>query len=216
MWKVPAGIPGPGGVRRILYGEPAGEGTYRRFDETVPCLIDVAAGSVIFYGGIAEHGPYPDPAGSDAAVATLVIQDAEMSSWLHIDPDTCEEEFRGTSSPAADALFDQIMASIRRVDGVAAGGARAPVVTPLDSVTLRYDRLDITGAATAPGSYAFLHTAGDAASAIENFSHSAWGSVELRVHPTDASGTSRAAFYDTVRGGRYGRLPEIDCGARSR
>ena len=97
-------------MRRILYGEPAGEGTYR-LEETVQCLIDVPAGSVIFYGGIAEHGP--DPAGSDAAVATVVIQDAEMSSWLHIDPDTCEEDFRGTKSPEADALFDQIMASIR-------------------------------------------------------------------------------------------------------
>ena len=67
--------------------------------------------------------------------------------------------------------------------------------------TLRYNLLDTTGAATAPGSYAFLMTAGDAASAIDNFSHSAWGSVELRVHPTDASGTSRAAFYDTVQVG---------------
>ena len=198
VWKVPAGIPGPGGVRRLLYGEPAGEGTYR-FDETVPCLIDVAAGSVIFYGGIAEHGP--DPAGSDAAVATLVIQDAEMSSWLHIDPDTCAEEFRGTSSPEADALFDQIMASIRRVDGVAAGGARAPVATPPEPVTLRYNLLDTTGAATTAGSYAFLKTAGDAASAIENFGNLPLWGVELRVHPTDASGASRAGFYDTVQVG---------------
>ena len=67
--------------------------------------------------------------------------------------------------------------------------------------TLRYDTLDITGAATTPGSYAFLKTAGDAASAIGNFSASAYGSVELRVHLTDASGTSRATFYDTVQVG---------------
>ena len=187
VWKVPAGIPGPGGVRRILYGEPAGEGTYR-FDETVPCLIDVAAGSVIFYGGIAEHGP--DPAGSDAAVATLVIQDAEMSSWLHIDPDTCEEEFRGTSSPEADALFDQIMASIRRTGGPS---------TPPEPVTLRYNLLDITGAATAPGSYAFLEVAGATSSAIDYFDYGYSGVVELRIHPIDADGISRAAFYDTVR-----------------
>ena len=110
VWGVSPGITGPDGVRRLLSGEPAGAGTYR-LEETVQCLIDVPAGSVIFYGGIAEHGP--DPAGSDAAVATVVIQDAEMSSWLHIDPDTCEEDFRGTKSPEADALFDQIMASIR-------------------------------------------------------------------------------------------------------
>ena len=65
--------------------------------------------------------------------------------------------------------------------------------------TLRYDTLDITGAATTPGSYAFLETAGDAASAIGNFGYWALGTVELRIDPTDASGASRAAFYDTVQ-----------------
>ena len=214
VWNPPAGSPAPDGVRLLLYGEPIGEGTYR-LEETVPCLIDVPAGSVIFYGGIAEHGP--DPAGSDAAVATVLIEDAPMSSsGLHIDPDTCEEDFRVTSSPEADALFDQIMASIRRVDGVAVGGARAPVTTPPEPVTLRYDRLDITGAATAPGSYAFLKTAGDAATAIGNFGYSARGSVELRIHPADASGASRAAVYDTVKVGDsfdY-RTNGVDCGFR--
>ena len=66
---------------------------------------------------------------------------------------------------------------------------------------LRYDTLDITGAAATPGSYAFLNTAGDASTAIGNFGYSADASVELRIHPSDASGTSRAAFYDTVRVG---------------
>ena len=65
--------------------------------------------------------------------------------------------------------------------------------------TLRYDTLDITGAASTPGSYAFLKTAGDASSAIGNFSDSSLHTVELRVHPTDASGASRADFYDTVQ-----------------
>ena len=50
---------------------------------------------------------------------------------------------------------------------------------------LRYDTLDITGAATTPGSYAFLETAGDAASAIGNFGYWALGTVELRIDPTD-------------------------------
>ena len=71
----------------------------------------------------------------------------------------------------------------------------------IETTQFRYDTLDITGAATTPGSYAFLKTAGDATSAIGNFGKSAFGSVELRVHPTDASGTSRAAFYDTVQVG---------------
>ena len=67
--------------------------------------------------------------------------------------------------------------------------------------TLLYDTLDITGAATTPGSYAFLKTAGDASSAIGNFSDSSLRSVELRVHPTDATRASRADFYDMVQVG---------------
>ena len=81
---------------------------------------------------------------------------------------------------------------------------------------LRYDTLDITGAATTSGSYAFLDTAGDASSAIGNFSASAQASVELRIHPTDASGTPRAAFYDTVKvGDRFDyQTNGLDCGFR--
>ena len=82
--------------------------------------------------------------------------------------------------------------------------------------TLRYNLLDTTGGATAAGSYAFLQTAGDATSAIENFGYSAEEGVELRVHPSDASGISRAAFYDTVQVGSsfdY-RTNGLDCGFR--
>ena len=81
---------------------------------------------------------------------------------------------------------------------------------------LRYDTLDITGAATTPGSYAFLNTAGDASTAIGNFGYSADASVELRIHPSDASGTSRADLYDTVQIGSsfdY-RMNGVDCGFR--
>ncbi len=82
--------------------------------------------------------------------------------------------------------------------------------------TLRYDTLDITGAPATPGSYAFLKTAGDAASAIGNYGSSAQVSVELRIHPTDANGASRADFYDTVQIGHsfdY-RTNGLDCGFR--
>ena len=82
--------------------------------------------------------------------------------------------------------------------------------------TLRYDTLDITGAATTPGSYAFLETAGVASSAIENFGHWALGTVELRIDATDASGTSRVDFYDMVQVGDtfdY-RTNGFDCGFR--
>ena len=67
--------------------------------------------------------------------------------------------------------------------------------------TLRYDTLDITGAVATGGSYAFLVTAGDPASAIDNFGYSFPATAELRIHPTDASGKSRATFYDTVQVG---------------
>ena len=81
--------------------------------------------------------------------------------------------------------------------------------------TLRYDTLDIAGAATAPGSYAFLWTAGDTTSGAEVI-YSASGAVELRVHPTDANGVSRAALYDAVRVGDAFdfRTNGLDCGRR--
>ena len=62
----------------------------------------------------------------------------------------------------------------------------------------RYNRLDSTGAASSPGSYAFLNTAGVATSAIGNFAFAAQGTIELRINPLDASGTSRGSFFDTV------------------
>ena len=68
--------------------------------------------------------------------------------------------------------------------------------------TLRYDTLDITGAATTPGSYAFLETAGDASSAIGNFGHSAYtGTVELRIHANGRERDIARDFYDTVQVG---------------
>ena len=82
--------------------------------------------------------------------------------------------------------------------------------------TFRYNRLDTTGAAAAAGSYAFLTTAGDATSAFDNLGAVPADSVELRIHPVDASGTSRAAFYDTVKAGEsfdY-RTNGLECGLR--
>ena len=82
--------------------------------------------------------------------------------------------------------------------------------------TLRYNRLDTIGAATMAGSYAFLTTAGDATSAIDNFGRLPGRAVELLIHPADASGTSRTSLYDSVRVGEsleY-RLRGRDCGYR--
>ena len=41
--------------------------------------------------------------------------------------------------------------------------------------------------------------AGNPFSAVPKFAFSAFGVVELRIHPVDADGISRADFYDTVR-----------------
>ena len=68
---------------------------------------------------------------------------------------------------------------------------------------------------------AATHSSGRAASrpsAIGNFGYSAMGTAELRIHPTDASGTSRADFFDTVRVGAsfdY-RTSGLACGSASR
>ena len=91
-----------------------------------------------------------------------------------------------------------------------------PTPEPEDGPTLRYNRLDTTGAAATAGSCAFLTTAGDATSATQEFSRGSRRAVELRIHPADASGTSRATFYDTVKIGDtldYRNLG-LDCGFR--
>ncbi len=110
VWRVRPGIEARGGVRVLLYGEPVGDGTYR-IDDGVPCIITVPAGSVIVYGSIAESEPDPDS--PDQPYATAVLHDEAINSTLHIDPDTCTEVYRFTTSSDTGALFDQIMASIR-------------------------------------------------------------------------------------------------------
>ena len=184
VWRVPAGVPGPDGVREMLPGEAVGPGTYRVFSGA-RWTFDVPPGMTVFHYGPALN--------SSGGVGVMLI-DVATDSRLGLDWKTGRETRRVMvfESPEVSALFDQIMASIRRTGGPS---------TPPEPVTFRYDRLDITGAATAPGSYAFLKTAGDATSAIENFGNLPLWGVELRVHPTDASGTSRTAFYDTVQVG---------------
>ena len=127
---------------------------------------------------------------------------------------------------AAVGVVAVVLIVLSSLDGSEQQLAFAPSATPTptaaatpepeDGPTLRYNLLDTTGAATTAGSYAFLTTAGDATSAIGNFSASAQGSVELRIHPTDSSGTSRAAFYNTIQVGDtfdY-RTNGLDCGFR--
>ena len=190
----------------VLYGEPVGEGTYR-VEEGLPCIVDVPAGGAIVYGG--SYDLRPDAADHDAPTAGVLLFDVPMESTLHIEMPTCREIARSTTSPEADALFDRVMLSLRRQYDRAAWFV---------TTTSRYNRLDVAGAAATPGSYAFLTVAGDPASAVSDVRGSASETVELRVHPTDASGTSHDDLYDIVQIGNtfdY-RTNGLDCGLRFR
>ncbi len=140
-----------------------------------------------------------------------------VSAWRLVQPGGTTYTFTVTTDEAGSMLIS--------FDLTAAGPPLQPgldhelgvmVTTRFLVPSLRYSRLDPAGAAAAAGSYALLTTAGDAASAIGNFGFLPAGSVELRVHPADASGTSRAAFYDTVQVGDtfdY-RTNGLDCSFR--
>ena len=124
--------------------------------------------------------------------------------------------FTVTTDEAASNLISFDLTAARPRPGQKPELGDIVVTTNFLVPTLRYDTLDITGAATTPGSYAFLDTAGDASSAIGNYGSSAQATVELRIHPIDASGASRADFYDTVQIGHsfdY-RTNGLDCGFR--
>ena len=206
VWRVPAGVPGPDGVREMLPGEAVGPGTYRVFSGA-RWTFDVPPGMTVFHYGPALN--------SSGGVGVMLI-DVATDSRLGLDWKTGRETRRVIKSPEVVALFDQIMASIRRVDGAEAGAARAAVAAPPGPVTLRYNRQDTTGVVATAGSYAFLEIAGDATSAITTFEYGYSGVVELRIHPTDATGSSRAAFYDTVQVGDsfdY-QTEEFDCAFR--
>ena len=143
-----------------------------------------------------------------------------VSASQLIQPVGTSYTFTVTEDEAASTLITFDLKEARpfvrpRPDGKPEIGATV-VTTEFLVPKLRYNKLDTTGAATAAGSYAFLTTAGDATSAIGNFGLLPDAGVELRIHTSDASGTSRAASYDTVRVGDafdY-RTNGLDCGFR--
>ena len=214
MWGVRPGIPRPRGEHAplygepvLLYGEPVREGTYR-VEEGLPCIVDVPAGGAIVYGG--SYDLKPDADNPDAPTGGVLLLDAEMVSTLQIDtPILPGDRPKPRTSSEADALFDRVMLSLRRQYDRAAWFV---------TTTSRYNRLDVAGAAATPGSYAFLTVAGDPASAVSDVRGSASETVQLRVHPADASGTSHDDLYDIVQTGNtfdY-RTNGLDCGPRFR
>ena len=82
--------------------------------------------------------------------------------------------------------------------------------------SLRYNRLDTTGTASTPGSYAFLRTSSDPLTAIPNFGTWVLGAVVLRINATDATGIDRSAVFNAMSiGDKFDfQTNGIDCGFR--
>ena len=74
---------------------------------------------------------------------------------------------------------------------------------PLPTTTLSYDSYDKTGAVTTAGSYAFLTEADDGTmSAVTTYEALRDGTTtSLRLHTSDADGTSQAVLYDLIDAG---------------
>ncbi len=110
VWKVPAGVPASDGLQLLLDNEPTGPGTYL-LTPGYPWVIDVPVGSTIMYGGFYEGEHIDEPGDSTSGV---VIIDAKTGAVLHIDPVTgLESVRRGATTAESNALFDDIIASIR-------------------------------------------------------------------------------------------------------
>ena len=91
-----------------------------------------------------------------------------------------------------------------------------PVETP-SSTTIRYDRLDATGAVATAGSYAFLMPDGEATSVVTTYEQLRTEATVMRVNVADAHGASWAGFYDTVAVGDVVAWYEADdCWTRYR
>ena len=81
--------------------------------------------------------------------------------------------------------------------------------------TFRYNSFDRTGAAAAPGSYAFLMPDGQATSVVTTYEQLRTESTVMRVNAKDEHGASWGDFYDTVAAGDRFELRETsDCWTR--
>ena len=81
--------------------------------------------------------------------------------------------------------------------------------------TFRYNSFDRTGAAAAPGSYAFLMPDGQSTSVVTTYEQLRTESTVMRVNAKDEHGASWGDFYDTVAAGDRFELRETsDCWTR--
>ena len=118
VWGVGPGIPDPDGVNALLRNEPAGAGTYRLY-EGLPYVIDVPSGKRVTLSGyliVSYRAGDPGISPGNPPNTAIRLIDTDTGSVLFIDPETGGEISRATTSPDGEALLDQIMASIRRVE----------------------------------------------------------------------------------------------------
>ena len=95
----------------LLNGEPVGQGTYR-IDRYWRWVIDVPAGMRIVYHGVAINEL--DVNRPNQPESTLVLEDVETGSVLHIDPSNGHTGQIYIIGTHPRTLFEQLIASIRR------------------------------------------------------------------------------------------------------
>ena len=109
-WRTSGGIPTAVGVPLLLPFEVAPEGTYR-LSEGSHCVLDIPSGSTLVFDGIYKLSRIVGVPNRPRHIAQLI--DKETDSGLAIDPETCAETSRHASSPELEALFNDIVASLR-------------------------------------------------------------------------------------------------------
>jgi hypothetical protein len=153
--------------------------------------------------------------GPTASALTVAVSVSESGSTLSGTPPASVMIPAGASAATLDIPTEDdgvreadsvVTATVTAPSGYVAAPPGSDTVTvedddPLPATILRYDTYDTTGAVTEPGSYAFLGGE-DGSSVVTTYEGLRDGSAtRLRIHATDAGGTSRKGFYDTVRPG---------------
>ena len=110
-WSVRPGIPGFDGLRVLIRNEPTGPGSYR-LGEGGRCVIDVPVGTQVIFDSHVLLAPSAD-APPDAPRRAITLLDAASGAALGIDSERCRQIGRTLTSPEVNALFDQLIASLR-------------------------------------------------------------------------------------------------------
>ena len=138
---------------------------------------------------IAETSAPPDP--------PLTQSDATTPTTPEAPPKPSGAETPATSE--APPTVPPAAAETDATPGVAPEQPIAETSVPPEPPVLSYTRLDLTGQATTPGSYAFLDPTGHAVTTYEALRDGT--ATALLIHKHDAHGVSQAARFDAVEPG---------------